>query len=194
MALKDVADDDLISRIGKKDYEAFNEFWHRYDKRALLSFQRLLKDKTLIEDSYQQFFMVIWNKSPNYRGGDVKAYCYGIMRNIYKEAVRKNMHKFPLSFFEEEKQEKIMDEFITSQHEGNLAYNNLLHEEVIGRIKEFEAGISGIGKRIFALRMESGLKWGDISRKLEISRRTCYVTYSRLCTKLKDALKEYAFS
>src|SRR3989338_714611 len=125
MNVRDSSDSELVERIGKKDYRAFDEFWRRYDRFAMFLFQRLFSDKALAQDAYQQLFLVVWKNSCNYRGGDAKAYLHGIARNVYKEMARKNAREVPYSFLEDEdnKIDKMMFEFAAQEIKHNTAYD-----------------------------------------------------------------------
>lgn len=196
MNIGELSDSELIGRISKKDYEAFNEFWIRYDRFAMFLFQRLFRDKFLAQDAYQQLFTVIWEKSCNYRGGNAKAYVQGIAKNIarkiYIGEARKNAVEVPYSFLEEEdnKIDKIMFKSIAHEGKHNAAYDNLLLEEVIEKIQAFRNNLPEKKSRLFSLRMD-GLHWKEISEKLKVPEGTCSNIYRRLCTKIKYALKEY---
>lgn len=92
MSIRESSDSELIERIGKKNYEAFDEFWRRYDCFVMFLFRRRFSDKVLAQDAHQQLFIVIWKDSCNYRGGNAKAYIQGIASNIYREKAKKKCH------------------------------------------------------------------------------------------------------
>ncbi len=182
---KDISDSELLKRIAQKNYEAFSEFFFRYDRFVLYLFHKFLRDKALVEDSYQQLFLAVWEKSSNYRGGDVKSYLWGIARNIYKVVVRKNSREYPLSSFPEEEQEKIMSE--VSLETDYDALRSLLLKEAEKGIQEFKEKLPKKQRKVFVLRQQ-GLRFKDISKKLNISQGTCRTMYLRLVTKLKNNL------
>lgn len=189
MDIKELTDSELLERISQKDYNAFNELWRGYDKFVISIFRKLLRDKHLAEDSYQQLFMRIWQNSHNYRGGDVKSYLHGIARNIYKETVRKNTREISLTSFSEDRQEEILSEFAILYNHS--ACDGQLLEEIETKIEELITTLPRHHREIFNLRRKSGLCWKDISKKVKVPESTCTSIYTRLNAKIRDILKEY---
>ena len=190
--MDNVRDSKLLERISQKDHKAFNEFWFRYDNTVLNLFQRLLRNKHLVKDAYQQLFLVIWRDSHNYRGGDVRDYISGIAANIYEGIIMKDVGASQLSSsFEEHNQGGIMPEFIVYQHENKTSPNIPSTENIIAKIHKFIDNLPEEKKEIFTLRMESDFGWSDISERVGKSEDMCRIIYGRLHVQLRATLEEY---
>jgi RNA polymerase sigma-70 factor (ECF subfamily) len=178
-----MTDSQLITSVGQHDQSAFNELWRRYEGRVHNYFYRLLNDKHLVEDCYQQLFMALWQGACTYRGGNPSAYLTGVARNIYLKAVASKFSKeVPVSCLRESQLNQI-------PLEPPNWYSCLLREELKQKVQNFKANLSERQRQIFALRAESELSWKEISSKTGMSEASCTNTYYRLRDKLAARLR-----
>jgi RNA polymerase sigma-70 factor, ECF subfamily len=82
----DARDDDLLSRVGHGDEEAFRSLFRRYGATAHALAQRVVRRGYLAEETVQEAFLALWRNSDGYdpERGSVRAW---LMSTVHHRAV-----------------------------------------------------------------------------------------------------------
>ncbi len=84
------SDEDLLTRIGEGDRDAFGSLYQRYARAVLGLALRRLGDRGRAEDAVQEAFTSIWRASRSYRRerGPVAPWLYAVARNAIADRGR----------------------------------------------------------------------------------------------------------
>jgi RNA polymerase sigma-70 factor (ECF subfamily) len=91
LTLTELADGELIERVGQGDRVAFEELYRRYTRPVLGLALRRLGDRGRAEDAVQDAFTAIWRSAGSYDSerGQGGAWLYTVARNAIVDGVRK---------------------------------------------------------------------------------------------------------
>ena len=89
--MRDLADEDLMTLVDRKDPAAFEVFYERHGGAAYSLAHRIVGDPGLAEDVTQEAFLSIWRSGARYdpTRGSVRAWSLGIVRNRAIDALRR---------------------------------------------------------------------------------------------------------
>jgi RNA polymerase sigma-70 factor (ECF subfamily) len=89
--MRDLADEDLMTLVDRKDPAAFEVFYERHGGAAYSLAHRVVGDPGLAEDVTQEAFLSIWRSGARYdpTRGSVRAWSLGIVRNRAIDALRR---------------------------------------------------------------------------------------------------------
>ena len=93
LALAEVADGELIERVGAGDRGAFEELYRRYTRPVLGLALRRLGDRGRAEDAVQDAFTAIWRSAGSYdpERGQGGAWLYTVARNAIVDGARRRV-------------------------------------------------------------------------------------------------------
>ena len=158
-----VSDRKLVTLIKKGDRQAFDEIYFRYIPR-LQAFTRIyIKNDTVGEEALQEVFIKIWEKRGNLDENlSIKAFLFQSVKNqlfnIFRQKTRElNLEEHHTSF------EKLAKNTIEEQWDFIE-----LQEQTFKIIDE----LPEVQKRIFKMSRIDGLNNEEISKTLNLSRRT----------------------
>ena len=88
--LQHLDDQELITRAGKEDEEAFQALYHRYEKRVFQYMISMLGDPTFTEETMVEVMVAIWNGAKKFRGASkVSTWIFGIAHHKAIDAIRR---------------------------------------------------------------------------------------------------------
>ena len=90
---RDVADGELLQRVGTRDREAFDELWRRFARPVFGLALRRLRDRGRAEDATQETFAAIWRGAATYRPerGPGAPWLYKVAGNAVVDQLRKRV-------------------------------------------------------------------------------------------------------
>jgi RNA polymerase sigma-70 factor (ECF subfamily) len=93
LTLPELADGELIERVGHGDREAFEELYRRYTRPVLGLALRRLGDRGRAEDAVQDAFTAIWRSAGSYdpERGQGGAWLYTVARNAIVDGARRRL-------------------------------------------------------------------------------------------------------
>src|SRR4051812_40316173 len=93
MTLAELADGELIERVGLGDRDAFEELYRRYTRPVLGLALRRLGDRGRAEDAAQDAFTAIWRSAGTYDAerGQGGAWLYTVARNAIVDGARRRL-------------------------------------------------------------------------------------------------------
>ena len=93
LTLAEVADGELIERVGAGDRGAFEELYRRYTRPVLALALRRLGDRGRAEDAVQDAFTAIWRSAGSYdpERGQGGAWLYTVARNAIVDGARRRV-------------------------------------------------------------------------------------------------------
>ena len=93
LTLTELADGELIERVGTGDREAFEELYRRYTRPVLGLALRRLGDRGRAEDAVQDAFTAVWRSAGSYdpERGQGGAWLYTVARNAIVDGARRRL-------------------------------------------------------------------------------------------------------
>ncbi|MEB8329779.1 RNA polymerase sigma-70 factor [Flavobacteriaceae bacterium KMM 6897] len=169
----------LIDELRKGSDTAYRHFFRRYHKELCNYILAISGDSELAEEIAQQAFIKIWDKRKklNIQDNGLKHYFFKIAYHLFVDSKRKDKRKFEL--LENLKQE---------------AYSDILYvdsNQFEQKLKLIEAEIENLPeqcKKVFLMGKKEGLKYKEISEKLQISIKTVEVHMSKALKRLRTQL------
>lgn len=177
---KNIADNQLVTRVRLNDKNAFKVLYDRYSKKIYFFSLKYIRNTVEAEELVQSVFINVWeNRRSLDPDNSVKSY-------IYKSAIN--------YIFNYLKKKKIQNRFIESQMHQDENQSENLYEEVF--FHDLEKSIETVvvtlpsqQQRIFRMSRYDGLSYQEIAAKLELSLRTVENQMYRALKTLKTALK-----
>ncbi len=80
-AYSELSDDEVFEQVKCGDMVAFEEIYRRYKQRIFAYCWRIVRDRWLAEDVFQQTFLSVFEHRDQYTGGNFAAWIYTIARN-----------------------------------------------------------------------------------------------------------------
>ena len=88
-SLKRCSDGELMQRVSRDDSRAFEELYHRYARRLLHFFRRMLGgDKETAADFLQDTFLRVWSARRTFRGYDAETWIFTLAYNLIRNEFR----------------------------------------------------------------------------------------------------------
>ena len=161
--LKHISDSDLtcLVKIGIK--EAFEVLFERYAPRIYSFALSYLKNEPDAEELIQDVFLKIWEKRETLdRSKNIKSFIYKIAVNSIYDLIRhKNIETAFRDFTRENHDEK-----------RENTWDSVIYNEMIANVNELVKLMPVQQGKIFKLSREEGLTNDDISKQLNLSKRT----------------------
>ena len=163
MELKDNVDYKFVKSLKKGDLFAFDQLFLKYRKKLYYFAKGYLGSKEDAEGLVQEVFLMVWNKRKELKEHlSFNAFLYTVTYNAIRKYFRKKA-----------REKKYLDKFL-EDYEGNcnktvtdIEYHNL--EELANKTIE---KLPQKRKLIFQLSRHEGLTNMEISKRLDISKKT----------------------
>jgi RNA polymerase sigma-70 factor, ECF subfamily len=178
MSLTDL---ELIERVQKGDEKAFEMLFRTYYNSLCLFVHKILKDKEVSEEIVQDIFYYVWEKRESLELSiSVKSYLF---KSVYNNSLKYIRHQKIVKNYES-KVEKADQPF-------ELQDNNAEIGEIMHIIKFTLDQVPDRTREIFELNRNEGLKYQEISDKLQISIKTVEAHMTSILKLFRENLKEY---
>ena len=175
-----LSDESLIEKIASSDETAFKEVYNRYNKVIFNYLNRLVFDKTALEDLFQNTFLKVFSKADKFNSKyKFKSWIYKIATNEYLDYYKKlKRDKSKLSLNDDLLYDKVNDYDIEQ-----VIYDQQKLSCFFDALKE----ISSPFKEAFVMRRMQGLSLAETSIALNVSDRTV----KNYCDKAEAFIKSY---
>ena len=172
----------LIKDLMKGSEGAFGYLFRQYHKELCNYLMAISGDSRLAEEIAQQAFVKIWEKRKklNIQENGLKNYFFKIAYNLFIDAKRQESKKF-----------KLLENL---KKEAYIEVLKFEYQEFEDRLKIVEAEIENLPdqcKRVFIMGKSEGLKYREISERLNISIRTVEVHMSKALRRLRTQLSSF---
>jgi len=177
------SDEELMQEIKAGNMLAFDELYCKYSKRLYKFSYSILKSKEDTENIIQDVFLNLWtNRNKVEKGSSVKYYIFTIAYNAAISVIRRKANES--GFFE---YLKTLQDLTQEPVDLQLEYKEL--EEKLTSI------INSLPKRqreVYLLHRMEGLKYSEISERLNISVNTIENHMSRVLKTIREKLGNYS--
>ena len=176
-----ITDLELLERVRKGDEKAFEMLFRTYYKSLCLFAFRILKDDEVAEEIVQDIYYYLWEKRENLElTTSVKSYLF---KSVYNNSLKYLRHQKIVKNYESRvsKDDQMFDIQENHAEIGEITHIiKLTLEQVPVRTRE-----------IFELNRNEGLKYQEISDKLEISIKTVEAHMTSILKLFRENLKDY---
>lgn len=182
MEINKHVDKEVLIRLKKGDYAAFEELYWIYNRRLYNFVLSILFDKSLAEDITQTCFLKIWENRKNIdEEKGFTSYLHTIAKNlVYRETERGLLKNRFLTVLQERQQR-------TDNTTQETIDAHLLQEHINELIEKLPPS----RKEIFIMSKLQGLSHKEIAEKLSISEKTVETQVYRSVQFLKKHFKDY---
>ena len=166
----------LIQALIKGDALAFDAIFSKYNKRVYTFSYRNLKSKENAEEIVQDVFLSLWNEREKLKKVEkldawIFAICFNIIRKHFRQLAQERKYLQNIAPYLHEKDDATVSE---------VEYHDLMEkaEQVIDRLPQRQ-------KEIFIMHKREGFSNEEISRKMNISKKTVenYLSSARVLIK-----------
>lgn len=182
---KNLADEELMSRVARGDKRAFDTIYTRYSPALMRYFHRMLwRDREKAEDFVHDFFMKIIKQPTAFDlNRKFSTWMYSVAHNMCKNEYRKMEIRKPTEF---ESVSGMLpgDQVDAGTRVDRKAFMNSLGTE-LDKLDEGQ-------RTVFVLRFEENLSIKEIGDIMDISEGTVKSRLFYTLRKLSDRLKEFA--
>lgn len=173
--LAEQTDEDLMGRFQEGNENAFVELYDRYNRRLYGYCVKMLQDKVLAEDLFQEIFIRVSRKRHHFRGGNFSGWLFAIARNQCLNALRDTVNHTSL-------------EDVSG---GLMAPDKELYDETSEILRDAIEALPEEMREALVLRVYSGFSYQEISEITGAKLATVKVRIHRAKLKLHDMLKSY---
>ncbi|MBR6482068.1 MAG: RNA polymerase sigma factor [Bacteroidaceae bacterium] len=181
-SLKRCSDGELMQRVSRDDSRAFEELYHRYARRLLHFFRRMLGgDKETAADFLQDTFLRVWSARRTFRGYDAETWIFTLAYNLCRNEFR---HR------------EVHDAYVWQASGEDEAADSLAELRIDAAT--FDTALSSLlsalppePRLLFALRYEEDLPTKQVADILGIPPATVRSRCHRLLSELRKKLCQY---
>jgi RNA polymerase sigma-70 factor, ECF subfamily len=169
----------LITGLRNKDKAVFDCIFNYYYSGLCTYSLKYIKDKEIIEDIVQDFFVSLWVKSSQINITDsIKSYLFASVKNRCFDYLKhhKVEEKFSLNTLNN-----------TEENDSNLYVETELREAIASGLEKLPPRC----REIFEMSRFKGMKNQEIADKLNISKRTVELQISLALKTLRIELKDF---
>lgn len=172
---------ELLERVKKGDEKAFETLFRTYYKSLCLFAHKILKDDIVAEEIVQDIYYYIWEKRETLElSTSVKSYLF---KSVYNNSLKYIRHQ------------KIVKNYETKVESGEPSFvlqdNHAELGEIMHIIKLTLEDVPERTREIFELNRNEGLKYQEISDKLNISIKTVEAHMTSILKLFRENLKDY---
>lgn len=182
-----------VAKIRSGDKEAFEKLFFKYHSSLILFANTITKSKELSRDCVQDIFLKIWRNREEWEiQYSLKAYLYQSVRNQALNLLEKKKARFRLS----ENYQKDSQNLQYTNGNYKDTYEHLTEKEVrqLKRIWELVEEMPERRRLAFDLNRRHGLSYKEISKVLDISRKTVENHIGQAIRFIKDKINLEDFS
>jgi len=172
---------ELIERVRKGDEKAFETLFRTYYNSLCLFAHKILKDNEVAEEIVQDIYYYVWEKRETLElTTSVKSYLF---KSVYNNSLKYIRHQKIVKNYES----KVEREDQPFELQDNYAEIG----EILHIIKFTLEQVPDRTREIFELNRNEGLKYQEISDKLNISVKTVEAHMTSILKLFRENLKEY---
>jgi|SRR3990172_7419793 len=178
-----LTDEQLIEAYSNGDTRAFEELFERYRAKIFQFTLRMLGNRNLAEDTFQEIFLRVHSKLTRYKSEErFPAWLFTIAHRACIDAHRKRKREGWLLFGT-----KIQEQVSGAAGDPEMDFaREQLREKIMAKLKH----LNGNQKQVFLLRIHGNLLFREIAALLKVPLNTVLVQYHQAVLALKESLKE----
>lgn len=170
-----LSDEDLMGRFQQGEESAFVELYDRYNRRLYGYCVKMLKDKVLAEDLFQEVFIRVSRKREHFKGGNFSGWLFAIARNLCLNAIRDNVNYASLDD---------VGPLMVAPEDG-------MYDETSEILRDAIEKLPVDMKEALVLRVYSGFSYKEIADITDAKLATVKVRIHRAKLRLYDLLEPY---
>lgn len=184
--MTDYTDEELMNFVGNQDVSAFEELFHRYERRIFTFFYRLAANVEEARDCTQETFLRLWRGRVGYTPkARFSAYIFQIAKNHFLNEHQKRKSRIALRYFNGDNS--------TGSFQGQAAsdngYNRVVAHEISSAISKAVANLPEIHRLVYVLSEEQLLSYKEIADVLGCPLGTVSSRKVEAIRKLRKVLK-----
>jgi RNA polymerase sigma-70 factor, ECF subfamily len=158
---RQLADEDLMTLVDRKDETAFEVFYERHGGPAYSLAHRIVGDRTLAEDVVQEAFLSIWRSKAGYdrARGSVRSWSLGIVRNRAIDALRRAATPAPRLDLDD-------DAVLESREAGELTDSEVIRRDTARNVRGALRELPSEQSQVIQLAYFGGFSHSEIAEML----------------------------
>lgn len=174
---EEIAEIDLMRRIGKGDKDAFESLYRETHQSVYFFLYPFVRNQTAAEDLLSEVYLQVWRSAKTFKGQSrPKTWIFGIARNIALNARKRQPHTDPI-----ENHAYLTD---PSEHQG------LERWELKQLVQKAMERVSHKHREVLELILHHHMNYEEISQILKISINTVKTRVFHAKNNLRDIFKE----
>lgn len=155
------SDDQLVNEIKTGNVFCFDILYKKYSRKIYSFAFSILKSGDEAENVTQDVFLILWeNRHRIEKCSAVKCYLYTIAYNSAMAIIRRKT-----------REQQFVDYLLTLP-ESDRPDETIEYDDLLGRIEKIVTDLPSRQKEVFVLHRKEGMKYREISEKLNISVNT----------------------
>ncbi len=182
-----MSDHELLLRIAKKDLEAFRDLFRRYSKLVYALVTKIIEEEALADTTFEEIFLIIWNKASRYDAKSQNAYCWIITlaRNKAIDTKRRNWYPGQMDEYSGDYEDYIIIPHLSKQIDP---LDLEMAMGISGSIEKALMGLTEAQQHVIYLGMYHGFTQSEISKNLNIPIQTVNSKIRIALSSLRDNL------
>lgn len=175
------SDESLLERLREGDPLAFSAIFYKYYRSLVLYCNSFITDRTECEDIVMNLFVKVWETREQLELRSLKSFLLRCVRHDCLDAIKHRK-------IEETYAAGILQ---TSNIKVSVLDHYLLYDELEKLINDTLDKLDPKSVRIFKMSRWEGMKYDDIARQLNISRRTVEVKITSVIRQLQEIINKH---
>lgn len=182
-----MSDHELLLRIAKRDLDAFRDLFRRYSKLLYALVTKIIEDEAVADTTFEEIFLIIWNKAHRYDVNSQNAYCWIITlaRNKAIDTKRRQWNPGQMDEYTDDYENYIIIPHLSKQIDPldlEMAMN------ISGSIEKALMNLTEAQQHVIYLGMYYGFTQSEISKNLNIPIQTVNSKIRIALSSLRDNL------
>lgn len=174
-------DEFLLRRLRKGDTVAFAAIFSRYYRSLVLYCNSFIIDRTECEDIVMDLFVEIWEQRERLDINNLKSFMLRSIRHDCLDAIKHRRIKETYA----------ANILLSSDIKSAVLDNYILYDDLKRLINETLASLDPKSVTFFRMSRWEGMKYDDIAKAMNVSRRTVEVRVTNVIRQLKETLDKH---
>ena len=165
MRYEELSDEKLIQLVSEKDKNAFNEIYSRYEKSIYNYLNRLIFDKDMLDEIFQEVFTKIYVKAKTFKlKYSFKSWIYKISMNQYIDYYKKL-----------KRSEKIFgqaEELLRIKYDVPNIVDDIIEQENLDILKKLLLQLPAKYRQAIILKKIEGFTFDEVAEIMDVTSRS----------------------
>lgn len=182
-----MTDHELLVKIAEKDVDAFKDLYKRYSKIIYALVSKILEDDATADTTFEEIFLIIWNKAGKYNRNSQNAYCWivALARNKAIDTKRRKLNPTIMDEYSDDYENYMVIPHL-SPHIDPLDLEMALN--ISDNIEKALMNLTEAQQHVIYLGMYYGFTQSEISKNLNIPIQTVSSKIRLALSSLRDNL------
>lgn len=182
-----LSDHELLVKIAEKDVDAFKDLYKRYSKIVYALVTKIVEDEVIADTTFDEVFLIIWNKAGKYDRNSQNAYCWIITlaRNKAIDTKRRKLNSTTMDEYTDDYENYMVIPHL-SPHIDPLDLEMALN--ISENIEKALMNLTEAQQHVIYLGMYYGFTQSEISKNLNIPIQTVSSKIRLALSSLRDNL------